>query len=378
MTETLKLQIEKYANGGYGLGLHGGMAVFVPYTAPGDRVLVRLTLRKKNHAFGEIEDILTPSPHRREPGCPNFTECGGCHFLHVSYDEEMKAKSALLHETLVRLGKIDANRLPLIELLSNGRYHYRTHATVQCDHTGMGFFQRESHVIKPFPVGGCKLLAEPLIHTLEGLDIKEKTELKIATDNLGASHYSTGKPVTLTEVEDGITYHRDLYSFFQANGKLRTTMLELAAEMSHLSGDQSFVDIGCGVGFFTLYLAGQARKGLGIDVVEKSIQWGQQNARLNHITNITFKRLHGDLLHPYREHFDVVLVDPPRQGLNTKTRKTIIAMSPGRIVYVSCNPVTFARDCGDFINGGYRLKRLTLLDMFPGTHHTEVMGLFIK
>ncbi len=378
MPETLKIQIEKYANGGYGLGFHRGMAVFVPYATPGDRVLARLTLRKKNHAFGEIEDILTPSPHRSQPECPNFTECGGCHFLHVSYDEELKAKSALLHETLVRLGKIDENHVPSIELLSDERYNYRTHATVQCDHTGMGFFKRESHVIKPFPGGGCRLLAAPLVHTLEGMNITENTELKIAMDHQGTCHYSTGKPVTLIEVEDGITYHRDLYSFFQANGRLRTTMLKLTAEMSHLSGTQSFVDIGCGVGFFTLYLAGKARKGLGIDVVEESIQWGQKNARLNHITNITFKRLHGDLLHPYREHFDVVLVDPPRLGLNTKTRNTISAMSPGKIVYVSCNPVTFARDCGDFINAGYSFQRLTLLDMFPGTHHTEVIGLFVK
>ncbi len=378
MADSFTIRIDKYANGGYGLGFHEGKAIFVPYCAPGDELRVSIADNRKNHAFALIEDIITPSALRVVPDCPNFTKCGGCHFLNVDYDEELNAKSGLLTETLFRIGKISREKLPDIEIIHGNRYRYRTHATVQCDHTGMGFFKKESNIIQPFPDGGCRLLAAPLIRTLDTIRVSEKSELKIAMDHNGECHYSTGNPKTLIEVEDGITYHRDLYSFFQANGMLRSNMLKLAAEMSHLSEDQSFVDIGCGVGFFTLYLAGKARHGLGIDVVEESIQWGQHNARLNGITNITFKRLHGDLLHPYREHYDVVLVDPPRQGLNTKTRKTITSMSPARIVYVSCNPVTFARDCGDFINSGYRFERLTLIDMFPGTHHTEVMGLFTR
>ena len=378
MPDSITIRIEKYANGGFGLGFHDGKAIFVPYCTPGDRLQVSITDNRKNHAFALIDDIITPSPLRVTPECPNFGQCGGCHFLHVDYEEELNAKSGLLKETLLRIGRIPEEDIPGIEVIHGGRYQYRTHATLQCDTNGIGFFKRESHTVEPFPPGGCRLLALPITGGLENIDHPGNTELKTAIDSEGRCHFSKGEHETITEIEKGITYQRDIYSFFQANGKLRSTMLQLASDMCRVDEEKSFIDIGCGVGFFTLYLARHARKGTGIDIVQDSIRWADHNASLNNIENVEFHRLHGDMLHPYRDQFHTVLVDPPRQGLNTKTRKTIKAMSPVDILYVSCNPVTFARDNGDLIDSGYNLKRLVMLDMFPGTHHTEVMGLLTR
>lgn len=369
--ETHTITIQRYANNGYGLGFINGKAVFVPYSAVGDIVSVTITRQAKNYCFASITDIITPSPHRITPQCPAFTRCGGCDFLHISYENELALKKELFHNTLIRIGAIPPEILPTIELNFCDRHHYRSHATLQSDGKHIGFYKKDSHVVEPMPKDGCLLLHEQLNKTILAITWGQ-SPVKIAID---AQCIICSDPLkTITEQEAGITYARSVDTFFQANRFIRKEMLLLVDRLSR--NYSSFLDIGCGVGFFSIYLA-KRMKGTGIDTNMESIAWAKQNAKLNNVY-VDFYAVSIENYHPFKNNHECVIIDPPRQGISKRGRKTIIAMNPRAIIYVSCNPVTFARDVKSFIHSNYRLKKLYLIDMFPCTHHTEVIGLLVK
>jgi 23S rRNA (uracil1939-C5)-methyltransferase len=141
---------------------------------------------------------------------------------------------------------------------------------------------------------------------------------------------------------------------------------------------RSFLDIGCGVGFFSLYMAAAAKAGHGVDINKKSIAMARRNAAANNISNVSFQAAAAAEINPARHECDVVFIDPPRAGLDKKSRRTVNAIKPERIVYISCSPPTFARDAADFIKGGYALDSLTFIDMFPCTQHIELISLFTR
>ena len=365
------ITIQRYANNGYGLGFINGKTVFVPYSAIGDVVSVTITQQAKNYCFAAITDIITPSPHRILPQCPAFSHCGGCDFLHIAYKDELTLKNELFKDTLIRMGAIPNDTLTEIELRHSERHHYRSHATLQSDTTFTGFYKKDSHIIEPMPKEGCLLLHEQLNKAIL-TGTWGQSPIKIAID----AHCTICSDPTavITEEEAGITYKRSVDTFFQANRFLRKEMLWIVDQLSH--NYASFLDIGCGVGFFSIYL-GRRMKGTGIDTSMQSIEWAKQNAILNNV-NVDFHAVSIENYHPYKNNYECVLIDPPRQGISKRGRKTIIAINPVAIIYVSCNPVTFARDVKSFIDSNYRLKKLFLIDMFPCTYHTEVIGLLVK
>ncbi len=377
--QTIKLKIEKAAYGGYGLGFHEGKATFVPFGVPGDIAELKIYKEKKNHSFGHIQKLLERAKTRKEPRCTSFGKCGGCDYLHVSYSAELSMKEEILLESLLRIAGLSLNQIPEIPLIHDNRFHYRSHASIKCNkHGDIGFFQKDSHNLIPFPSVGCQLLAEPLIENLSIQQNIDQEEFKIACSHNNQCILSTDQATTVHESVNEIQYEHDIGLFFQANRFLRSTMLDIVEEYAGLSSSETFVDIGCGVGFFTLSLASKASKGVGFDISKQSIKWAKHNAKLNSCENVDFYVQSASDIHPFRSEFKVMIADPPRSGLSKKARKTIKAISPERIVYVSCNPTTFARDLRDFYANGYSMQRITLIDMFPGTYHIEVIALFVR
>ncbi|MGQ9844351.1 MAG: class I SAM-dependent RNA methyltransferase [Spirochaetota bacterium] len=365
------IAIQRYANNGYGLGFINGKAVFVPYSAVGDIVSVTITRQAKNFCFASITDIKIPSPHRIPPQCPVFTRCGGCDFLHISYKDELTIKKELFKNTLIRIGSIPNDTLPAIELLYKERHHYRSHATLQSNGTFIGFYKKDSHSVEPIPKEGCLLLHEHLNKAIVP-ERRGQSPIKIAIDVHGT--ICSDPTAAITEEEAGITYRRSVGTFFQANRFLRKDMLLLVDTLTQ--NYSSFLDVGCGVGFFSLYLA-KRMKGTGIDTSMESVEWAKYNAIVNNV-NLDLHAVGIETYHSFSNIHECVIIDPPRQGISKQGRKTIIAMDPVAIIYISCNPVTFARDVKSFIASNYRLKELYLIDMFPCTHHTEVVGVLVK
>ncbi len=365
------ITIQRYANNGYGIGYINGQTVFVPYSVVDDVLSVTITQKHKNYSFATITDIITPSPHRIQPQCPAFTQCGGCDFLHIPYEHELSIKKALFINTLLHIGSLTQSQIPEITVLSDNRHKYRSHATVQSDGTVIGFYKKDSHSIHPLPTHGCLLLDQRINEAL----LSQKwgqSPIKIAVDANGV--ICSDPTSTFTEMEASLYYTRSLDTFFQANKYLRGKMLTLIDELSQ--GYTSFLDAGCGVGFFSILLA-RRMKGVGIDTNVKSIEFAKQNAIYNNV-GVQFYATSLENYHPCQNYHDYVIIDPPRQGISKRGRKTIVAMNPSCIIYVSCNPVTFARDVKSFIDSNYRLEKLYVIDMFPCTHHTEVIGLLTR
>jgi tRNA/tmRNA/rRNA uracil-C5-methylase (TrmA/RlmC/RlmD family) len=375
MTET-ELHIEKPVYGGYGLAFLEGKAVFVENAIAGERVLAGIHQEKKDHCFARIERILEPSPHRQEPPCPAFGRCGGCSYLCLSHGKELEYKKDIITDSLLRMSGINLDAMPGIATISSDRFNYRSHAGLKVRDGRIGFYRRESNDLEPLPEQGCLLLDERLNARLK--EIRAGRDFSIAVDSDGLIATSLEGETLLAERELGITYRRGLSGFYQANRLLRPRMLETAGEYAAPAGGEEFLDIACGVGFFSLYMAPFCRGGHGVDINRQSIEMARRNAAENGISNVTFSAMAASAINPGRHRCDVIIADPPRAGLDKKTRHTINAIEPEKLVYVSCNPSTFARDARDFLKGGYRLERLTLIDMFPGTHHIELISKFVK
>jgi 23S rRNA (uracil1939-C5)-methyltransferase len=370
-----ELVIQKSAYGGYGLGFLDRMAVFIPYSFPGDRLRAAITVEKKSHAFGEIDEIIEPSQMRMAPECPNYTLCGGCDYLGVSYERELGIKRAILAESIERIGAFPLDAIPEIETINGPRLHYRSHATVKYDDGKTGFFARGTSSLVSFPPGGCRLVSERIAEGLVENPPDGSGEFRIAEDVNGRLLRSTEADRIVEESVSDIVYRRDIFSFFQSNRFLRERMLQTVGELTQLEKDERFIDIGCGVGFFTLYLARRGNPGTGIDRDHTSISSARENARINNIGSTSFMSADASSL-PARGHAgQTVVLDPPRAGLSAGARAAITGLKPRRIVYVSCNPTTFARDIRDFHATGYTTRRIVFIDMFPATMHIEAIGL---
>ena len=411
MEAIITLEIEKNVYGGYGIGYHNEKVVFVTNAIKGDRVEAIITLSKKNHSFAKIKKIITKSEIRETPSCENFDNCGGCSYLNMNYEEELLIKKNIIIDQLTRIGKLKIEEIPEIETISENRLNYRSHASIKFKDGKAGFYRRETNYFIPFTDSGCSLLhpdlnkllmSNKLIHInmeinkwlnktfsiknplnwncpscdtgILIVDSEKDNNVKIAmtSENNVISILSKNKIVS--EKINGITYQRNILNFFQSNRYLRKKMLDKVVEIIKKDDQKTFIDIGSGVGFFTLQLSKYFKKGLGFEIDNESVSWAKKNALANNIKNIKFSAKPSSQIHPTREKSDILIADPPRAGLDKKTRKTIGAISPEQIIYVSCNPSTYSRDIADFIKIGYKLKNLTFIDMFPGTHHIELIS----
>jgi 23S rRNA (uracil1939-C5)-methyltransferase len=375
----IEITIQKPAYGGSGLGFINGKACFVDYAVPGDVAAVEIYKEKKDFAFAKILNLIKKSDIRLQAECPNFGKCGGCSYLNISYDTELQQKKEILIESITRITKFDINNIPDISLISDKRFNYRSHASIKSDgKCNLGFYQKGSNELASFPLNGCILLAKPLLSGISGLHKLHSKDLKIACSYNNEFIVSSEKQNIVRELEQGIFYERDIKLFFQANIFLRSKMLQTVKEYAGLSKNETFIDVGCGVGFFTIYLAAEAKYGYGLDISKESIKWANHNTAINKCDNIKFEVRAASEMQSLKTKFNVAIIDPPRAGLSAEARASLAALSPERIVYVSCNPATFARDARDIINAGYTLKKISLIDMFPATYHIEAISLFVR
>jgi 23S rRNA (uracil1939-C5)-methyltransferase len=373
----MDIKIEKSAFGGSFLSFSDGKAIFTPYVIPGERADVELVQKKKDFCTAKVRHITETSPDRIKPECPVFARCGGCDYLHMTYERELSEKKAIITDSLKRIAKITEN-VPEIDIISGQRFHYRSHASLKREGKMTGFFAKDSHDIVPFPVGGCLLLSDVLIEGILNLPGSDG-EYKTAVDCAGKYHSAhPGKNIVIHEELNGIKYERNIHSFFQANMLLRNAMVERVLEYTAATGCETILELGCGSGFFTLQLAAHSEKITGIEISSEAIRSAEKNAEHNGIINTVFSCRSDDTIDPVKDRADILVADPPRAGLSDKTRHAIIAMKTPRMVYVSCNPSTWARDVKDLCAAGYVLSKVTFLDMFPGTQHIEIVSLLLR
>lgn len=375
------VEIEKIVQGGYGLARHGGSTVLVPYSAPGDRLECRQVRTRKHTVFARIERIVEPSPMRREAECPVFTSCGGCHFQHLSYGDEIEAKSRAVLEELSRIGKIRTSFDGILQ--SPARYGYRNHAIFKVDENRRaGFLERESENVVPFPPGGCLLLPDKMRSAIEELraqSLEPLSEVRVRMDRSGEIHFwgledRVGPPEILMETGK-LLFPLSPDSFYQVNLFLGEILQSLVCNLPRKIR-RRLLDLYCGVGFFTLALSSVVVEALGIERSRAAVRNAMAACRLNHITNVRFRCQDASREISRLRDFDLLVVDPPRRGLAPQVLRGIVKLRPAEIVYIACDAPAFSRDAALLIESGYLLSALYLVDLFPATCHTETISLF--
>ncbi|HKO97879.1 MAG TPA: class I SAM-dependent RNA methyltransferase [Pyrinomonadaceae bacterium] len=382
--ETLEVEIERILPGGVGLAHAEGLTLFVSLAAPGDRVRVKVDRVQGKVAFASIVEILTPSPVRVEPPCPYFGLCGGCDFQQLSYDVQLATKVEIIKDCLHRIGKIDGP-IDVPILASPREWQYRTRAMwqVDADKRKVGYFVRGSREV--CDVEYCAVLVSPLQNTLE------KVRTEILSENgttptprdiavvLGDDGISIYPPIAGFEtrevhrvVEDEI-YEYSAEAFFQVNhGMLEALIAEAIGDIS----GKIAIDLYSGVGLFTLPLTRRFEEVVAVEANPEAMRFARRSLESANLDRIELANLDvGEWLQHYRsfEPIDILLLDPPRTGVENKVIAGIVGLRPQRIVYVSCDPATLARDLKKLIAEGYSFDKIAAFDMFPQTHHVEMV-----
>jgi len=397
------------AYGGDAMGrLEDGRAVFVPFGLPGERVRIRLTEEKRGFARGELGEILEASPHRIVPRCKHFGVCGGCHYQNLPYEEQLEAKREILRDQLTRIGRIE--NPPVQDMVASPNpWNYRNHVQFHLTEEGkLGYVGVGTSFAKGIiPVTECHL-PEASINSLwpqlefgPGTDIarvslrtgkEEELMLILESDSAESPELEIEAEISVVHVfEDnavviagndhivipvlGRDFRVFATSFFQVNTAMVEKMFQHLLTFLPVSLSTTLVDVYCGVGLFSAFLASKCERVIGIESSPSACEDFSFN--LDEFDNIELYEGLAEEVIPYLEAKpDIVLVDPPRAGLEKRVVDGILKLSPQVIAYVSCDPSTLARDSKRLIEGGYKLKQVTPFDLFPQTYHIESISLF--
>lgn len=378
-SDGVELRIEKLVAGGSGLAFREGKAVFVPQALPGELVLARLEQGKKDWAEARLLEVLEASPYRINPVCPIYGECGGCDLQHLAYPRQVVEKAGIVAESFRRMGKLDPGEVGAVPSLP---FAYRNRLQLHLSPQGrLGFMKASSSSIveaATCPVAvrsvqswiearaGSDQAAEELKPYIVGKDrflvFGTESEVKLeGRDSL----------VTVKVAGEDFTFH--LKGFFQSN--LYILEYFIPEVMAGLSG-KLVADLYCGVGLFSRFLAKTFDTVVGVEQNPYALDQAKANV------GGTGHEFHALAVEDWTaspsaaRDFDCVLVDPPRTGLSPELRAWLARRKPPLIVYVSCDPVTLARDAGDLVKAGYRLDHLKVFDFYPQTHHIECHARF--
>ncbi len=388
------LRIERIVGDGLGIGFdEDGLAVFVPRTAPGDVIRARVTKRQGKVFHAAIEEIVEPSSLRIVPRVPDFDASGGLDFQHLGYSDQLEIKTGIIADSLRRIAKLDP--APEIEVVpSPNEWHYRSRAEFQIDHStgAVGYFAGGSHRVvdvEESPV--LTLEAQALLTTLRddvsaGLVPKANREYRAVTGDLGSvlEPTSTQKSRMVTRDLGGETYRFSAECFFQANLPITAAIVDDVLRIAGEAGSERglALDLYCGVGLFTVPLARKFRQVVGVESFKPAAGYAGNNltnAGLSNTRIVTAPVEHwlaGDRS-PLGK-VALAVFDPPRSGAGKETIERLARMNPAHIAAVSCDPATFARDVRDLVENGYEVVRVTGYDMFPQTHHVEMVGHLVR
>jgi 23S rRNA (uracil1939-C5)-methyltransferase len=418
--------VERIIPGGRGLAFHNGRAVFIPYTVPGDKVLIREFKDRRSYLEAQSIEVVDPSLARRPAPCSHFGTCGGCDFQHMTYERQLDSKREILVDALKHVGKI-CFPASQIFVTPSPPLGYRNRVQLKVSRTDQdfawGFFQAASHQV--CSIGSCLIASEPLwrflsslrkivealplqerlagLEILQGDDNEFLVELQLvgeASDSETLRQRLQDQRIDLGEVKmslfmsptsgkalkisgegyvwktvGDLKYRVSNGSFFQVNGLMLEKLRDCAT--AGLSGKLA-LELFCGVGFFTLALAKNFDEVFAVEGNPTSAEDFRANIMRNLVRNCTlfsqdvraFLRARDHL----RKNLDLILIDPPRTGLPLDFVNEIAALGAGDLVYVSCDPSTLARDLRLLLNHQYQICSLDLLDLFPQTHHLETVA----
>ncbi len=435
--EVLTLTAHGYTSEGAGVCRTDGFVVFVAGMLKGETAQIQLLKVNKHYAYGKIVKLIEPSAQRRDLDCVSYPQCGGCHLRHMSYEEELRFKKQLVSDAMERIGGLDVQVFDVMPSSNQFHYRNKAQLPVgtENDEAVVGFYASRSHRL--VSCQNCliqdkrtdatsKALLEYMKETgVNSYDEKthrglirhlylrygtEKTMVCIVTNgknlpdkerlcekmkkalgeavtvvqniNLEKTNVVLGKEMipllgdgTITDRLCGLEFLISPHSFFQINHAQTEQLYQKALELSELTEQDTVLDLYCGIGTMTLLFAKRAKEVYGVEIVPQAVENARENAKRNGIANASFFCGDAkDTVNRFQDtSIDVAVIDPPRQGCSPELIETILQIGPKRIVYVSCNPATLARDMKLFSESGYKSDAVYPYDMFPRTSHVEVV-----
>lgn len=390
----IELTLERPAHSGYAVGRHDGKTIFVRYGLPGERVRARITQDKKSFAFADTIEVLDASSERVTLHCPHFGVCGGCHWQHASYAEQLRIKRQVVAEQFARVAGI--TDVDIHEVIpSSHEYGYRVHATFHGSTAGyLGYVGADARQV--VRIDTCPILREDLTNAFDSLQMRrrlyppdERLRLQVGDDG-AVSHahmqasdddddhavgHDSNNIEAVTYTIKGRTFRCSAGAFFQVNPPQAEHLIDQALLRLDLQGNETVLDLYSGGGLFSAFIAPEAEKVIAVEGAPLSVEDARVN--LSDYGNVEFHAgwvenvIHG-------MDADAALVDPPRAGMKPTALTALINCQPKRIAYVSCDPATLARDAKRFIDSGYELTDVQPVDMFPQTYHIECIAGFVR
>ncbi|MBQ1568016.1 MAG: 23S rRNA (uracil(1939)-C(5))-methyltransferase RlmD [Erysipelotrichaceae bacterium] len=402
---------------GHGIARADDLVIFVKGMIKDEVADVKIIAEKKNYSFGIIDRLIERSPYRVESDCPVSYKCGGCDYRYIDYDHQLVLKKEVLINTFKDFTVRDI-------IKDDSPYHYRNKVQIPVREGKMGFYRKFSndivefddcliesakansiikdlkrlltdkdldkyfrHILIKHAQGSNEIMLGYIVNTFD-IDLDEVNKMiiekypEIRSIILNLNNEKTN--VILGEKEkllygrdhifdeyDGLKVKIALKSFYQVNHDMMLKLYAKIREMADLKGDESLLDLYCGIGTITLYLARYVKQATGVEIVEKAIENARDNAKLNHMNNVSFICADASRkMDEYIKDKDIVIVDPPRKGISKQLIDAFIELKTRKIVYVSCNPATLNRDLL-LLKEHYDISEIQPLDMFPYTTHVE-------
>jgi 23S rRNA (uracil1939-C5)-methyltransferase len=422
MKDQVLVTFEDLTYEGNGVAKINGYPIFVPNALPEEKAVIEIISTGKEFGKGKIISIETSSNQRIQPPCTVFDTCGGCQIQHVAYQEQLTWKQDQVQQALGRIGKIkDAKANATIGM--DAPFFYRNKMTLSVNENQIGYFQERTHLLVEFDT--CHIVHPKLnellnmvkvflkntpITSLQQIVLRvaettEQTMIVFVSTSYDEKEYhefvkrfaEANHPITsiihlnektkrektlfgvpyITEEVKGMKFYLSAQSFFQVNPKQTNILIEQLKNLIPDGKEQVLVDAHCGVGTLGLSLVDSVKEVIGIDLMKEAIQDAKTNAQLNQITNASFLMGKAEEVLPEitaHKQIDIVLLDPPRGGCDTKLLQAILEHKPQQILYVSCNPATLARDLA-ILQADYSIESIQPIDMFPQTSHVETVVL---
>lgn len=383
--EEAELCVQKLDHTGWGVGEVRGVPVRVAFTLPGEKVRAKIFRSFKGGCDAELLEILEPSPHRQNPACPLFRLCSGCQLQHMSYEDQLLWKGGKVREILRSELGGEVSVDPVVGSPQQMGYRAKLTPHFTRDETGIssiGFIEhgRRSRILD---VEKCPLASEGMNARLA--ELRRDIQQGVLSYPRGATlliREADGVVVTdgrevVTETVGDIKLRFPAGSFFQNNRFLLPALVDYVTQSALDSHARLLIDAYCGCGMFGIIAAKCFQNVIGIEVADQSLLFARENAALNHTVNIDFQMGDAEALLPGAMRQDgatSMVIDPPRKGCSPGFLETMIRAKPRRIIYVSCQPESLARDLKKLTEGGFRLLGVRPFDMFPQTMHVECVA----
>ena len=362
----MDIQIAKIISNGYGIGWADGKTFFAPFVLPGEIITVNGSIKEKGHFLVTDFKLVKPSPFRRKPICDNYTVCGGCSLQHIEYSEQLEIKKEIFAELLKQNG-IALSDIPVV--MTPGETGIRTRTKVFIQDGVPSYRAYRSNQLVTFT--NCPLLNPDFMEKI--LCVSKKLSGDVQFEYSKVTREMMPEAKSMFKIVKGEKFKLLPNSFFQSSEDGAQILVDLVLDEVAGTPTGSAYDLFCGAGLFSYFLATAGIKTTGVEIVPDACRSFAENltdkAEIIKIDAYKLKKL---------KKTDLILADPPREGLGNDLIKTISESNTEKIIYISCEPSKFARDLKKFNEYGYKLSKVTLVDLFPDTPHFEVFSVLSR